>query len=188
MNPDEATTVYDGKYISVTRERWGVREREVVHRADVAVIVAVDVEGFVTLVRQFREAARRPVLEIPAGTIEGGEEPLETARRELLEETGLRGGRWRAGPIWWTTPGFCREQAHLFFAEELERGEASPDEGEVLEIVRWPRAELSSRIGELDDAKTILGLLLYLEELRRSEEPAGAAPAASPASEKPGPS
>ena len=188
MNPDEATTVYDGKYISVTRERWGVREREIVHRADVAVIVAVDVDGFVTLVRQLREAARRPVLEIPAGTIEGGEEPLETARRELLEETGLHGGRWRAGPGWWTTPGFCRERAHLFFAEELERGEASPDEGEVLEIVRWPLAELSSRIRELDDAKTILGLMLYVEELRRSEEPDGAPPAVSAASEKPGPS
>ena len=128
MKPDEATTVYDGEYISVTRERWGARVREIVHRADVVAIVAVDVDGFVTLVRQLREAARRPVLEIPAGTIEGGEEPLETARRELLEETGLHGGRWRAGPGWWTTPGFCRERAHLFFAEDLERGQASPDE------------------------------------------------------------
>jgi ADP-ribose pyrophosphatase len=177
VKPDEAQTVYDGEHLSVTRERWGTRVREIVHRADVVAIVAVDTEGYVTLVRQLREAARRPLLEIPAGRIEGDDGPLETARRELDEETGLHGGRWHAGPIWWTTPGFCQERVHLYFAEELERGEAHPDEGEELEIVRWPRAELASRIGELDDAKTLVGLMLYLAELERR---AGAADPASP--------
>jgi ADP-ribose pyrophosphatase len=140
--------------------------REIVDRPDVVAVVAVDRDGFVTLVRQLREAARRELVEIPAGRIEPGEDPLETARRELREETGLHGGRWRTGPIWWTTPGFCRERVHLFFAEELERGEAEPDEGEDLEVVRMTRDEVAARIGELEDAKTLLGLLLYLQTAR----------------------
>jgi ADP-ribose pyrophosphatase len=187
VKPDETTAVYEGEHLSVTRERWGVREREVVHRADVAAIVAVDTDGCVTLVRQVREAARRPLLEIPAGRIEGDDGPLETAKRELKEETGLHGGRWQAGPIWWTTPGFCSERVHLYFAEELEQGEAHPEEGEELEIVRWPCAELASRIGELDDAKTLLGLLLYLAELeRRAAAEDAASPLPGAASERPG--
>ena len=104
----------------------------------------------------------------------GEKRPVHVTKRQLLrnldrrlrEETGLHGGHWSPGPVWWTTPGFCRERVHLFFAEGLERGEASPDEGEELEIVRWPRAELAGRIHELDDAKTMLGLLLYLERNR----------------------
>jgi ADP-ribose pyrophosphatase len=166
MSPDESAVVYEGDYLSVARERWGTRVREIVDRPDVVAVVAVDRDGFVTLVRQLREAARRELVEIPAGRIEPGEDPLETARRELREETGLHGGRWRTGPIWWTTPGFCRERVHLFFAEELERGEAEPDEGEDLEVVRMTRDEVAARIGELEDAKTLLGLLLYLQTAR----------------------
>jgi ADP-ribose pyrophosphatase len=166
VNPDASTRLYDGEYISVVLERWGTREREIVDRPDVVAVVAVDRDGYVTLVRQFREAVRREMVEIPAGRIEAGEDPLETAKRELREETGLHGGRWRAGPVWWTTPGFCRERVHLFFAEELEPGEPEPDEGEDIELVRWPSGELAARIGELDDAKTLLGLFLYVEELR----------------------
>ena len=165
MKADDVKVVYQGEHLVVSVERWGGRTREIVDRPDVVAVIAVDREGFVTLVRQFREAARRPLLEIPAGRIEGGEDPLATAKRELREETGLHGGHWRAGPVWWTTPGFCRERVHLFFAEELEQGDSAPDEGEDLEVVRWPRAELAARIPELDDAKTLIGLLLYLEQV-----------------------
>jgi ADP-ribose pyrophosphatase len=162
MRPDAAETVYSGEWLGVTRERWGRRRREIVERADVVAVVAVDCEGCVTLVRQLREAARRPLVELPAGRIEQGEEPLATARRELEEETGLRGGRWRAGPVWWSTPGFCRERVHLFFAEGLERGEPSPADDEQIELVRWPVSAAASHLEELEDAKTLAGLLLYL--------------------------
>ena len=109
-----------------------------------------------------REATRGSLLEIPAGTAEPGEEPLTTAQRELHEECGLTGGRWSELGAFWTTPGFCREQMHLFFAEGLDRGEASPEGDEELEVVRWARDEIAAKVSEIEDAKTLAGLLLYL--------------------------
>ena len=166
MKPDAARQVYSSPWLAVTVEQWGEREREIVERGEVVAVVAVDLEDRVVLVRQLREAARRPLLEIPAGRIEEGEEPLATAKRELEEETGLRGGTWRAGPIWWTTPGFCRERVHLYVAEGLESGDPSPDDGEEIEVVRWPLEEVRARVGELEDGKSLVGLLLYLAEER----------------------
>jgi ADP-ribose pyrophosphatase len=162
MRPDEARTVYDGDLVDVTLERWGDHEREIVEHLGAVAIVAVDGEGRVTLVRQLREPARKPLLELPAGTLEEGEEPAATARRELEEETGLRGGEWREAASFYTTPGFCRERMHLFFAERVEEGEASPAADEQVEVVRWPLEEVEARLGEIEDAKTLAGLLLYL--------------------------
>jgi ADP-ribose diphosphatase len=155
-------TVYDGKLFDVTVEEWNGREREIVEHPGAVAMVAVDAEGYVTLVRQLREATGGELLEIPAGTREPGEEPLQTARRELQEETGLTGGEWREVTAFWTTPGFTRERMTLFFAEGVEPGEASPEEDESFELVRWPVAEIESRLGEIEDAKSLVGLLLYL--------------------------
>jgi ADP-ribose pyrophosphatase len=160
--PDESRTVYDGKLLDVTLERWGEHEREIVEHPGAVAIVALDGDDRVTLVRQLREPARRRLLELPAGTCEAGEEPLATAQRELHEECGLRGGRWRELASFWTTPGFCREQMHLYLAEDVEQGEADADPDEEIELVRWPAAEIASRLGEVEDAKTLAGLLLYL--------------------------
>jgi ADP-ribose pyrophosphatase len=162
MTPDEARTVYEGKLFDVTLERWGDQEREIVEHPGAVAIVAVDREGCLTLVRQRREAARKELLELPAGTLEEGETPLESAQRELEEETGLRGGRWHEAVAFYTTPGFCRERMHLFFAEELERGNANPADDEELELVRWRTEEIPARLAEVEDAKTLVGLSLYL--------------------------
>jgi len=163
MKPDDSRTVYDGKLFDVTVERWGEHEREIVEHPGAVAIVAVDTEGSVALVRQRREAARKALLELPAGTLEEGEAPLDSARRELEEETGLNGGEWRELAAFYTTPGFCRERMHLFAAEGVERGAASPEDDEELELVRWRVDEIASRLNEIEDAKTLAGLLLYLQ-------------------------
>jgi ADP-ribose pyrophosphatase len=161
MKPDSTQTVYDGKLFDVTLEQWGEHEREIVEHPGAVAIVAVDREGQVALVRQRREAARKELLELPAGTLKEGESPLECAQRELEEETGLHGGSWREVVAFYTTPGFCRERMHLFFAVEVEPGPASPEDDEELELVGWPVGEIAERLTELEDAKTILGLALY---------------------------
>jgi ADP-ribose pyrophosphatase len=163
VKPDESRTVYQGRLLGLTVERWGENEREIVEHPGAVAIVAVDADGFVWLVRQLREATRGRLLEIPAGTAEPGEEPLETARRELQEECGLTGGEWRRLAAFWTTPGFCRERMVLFAAEGVEPGEPSPAEDEELEIVRRPVGEIAALLGEIEDAKTLAGLLLYLQ-------------------------
>ncbi len=109
-------------------------------------------------VRQLREATRGKLLEIPAGTREPGEEPLATAQRELQEECGLTGGTWTLLGGFWTTPGFSREYMHVFLAEGVERGDASPEEDEDLELLLLPFPD----IPEIEDAKTLAALYLYV--------------------------
>jgi ADP-ribose pyrophosphatase len=132
----------------------------VVHPGSVA-IVAVDKQNRVVLVEQYRQPARKTLLELPAGVREEGEEALETAQRELKEECGLHGGEWEEVASAWTTPGFVREEMTLFIATGLDEGEADPDEGEDVKIVRRPVSELPQLIRETEDLKTLAGLLLY---------------------------
>ena len=162
FEPDSARQVYEGRLLGLTVEQWGENEREIVEHPGAVAIVAVDDEGYVALVRQLREPARKCLLELPAGTAEPGEEPLATAQRELKEECGLSGGEWRELATFWTTPGFCRERMHVFAAEGVQRGEAAPAADEDLELVRWRVADVEERLGEIEDAKTLAGLLLYL--------------------------
>jgi ADP-ribose pyrophosphatase len=167
VKPDDTRTVYDGKLFDVVLERWGDHEREIVEHPGAVAIVAVDDDGMLALVRQRREATRNELLELPAGTLEDGEEPLASAKRELEEETGLTGGTWRELAAFYTTPGFCRERMHLFLAEGVQHGEANPEEDEQLELVRWRRDKVEDRLGEIEDAKTLAGLLLYLRQTAR---------------------
>jgi ADP-ribose pyrophosphatase len=164
VKAESSRTVYDGTVFDVVVERWGGREREIVEHRGAVAIVAVDADDRVVFVRQLREPARRELLELPAGTLEPGEDLLASARRELAEETGLTGGDWRAGPSFWTTPGFCNELMHLFFAENVDEGPQRLEDDEQIELVRIPVAELPVRLGELEDAKTLVGVLLVLRE------------------------
>lgn len=165
--PDSARNVYDGRLLGLTVERWGEHEREIVEHPGSVAVVAVDDEGCVALVRQLREPTRKRLLELPAGTAEAGEEPLATAQRELQEECGLTGGEWEELAAFWTTPGFCRERMHVFAAVGVGRGKASPAADEELELVRWRVDEIGDRLDEIEDAKTLVGLLLYLRTLPR---------------------
>ena len=154
--------VWDGTLFDVVVERWGDKVREIAEHPGSVAIVAIDRKGRLVLARQFREAARRTLLELPAGRLDVGEIPLDAARRELAEETGLHGGSWRQLRVIQPSPGFVREPVTLFLAEDLEEGEADRDDGEELELVRLARADVETELDELEDAKTLVGVLLYL--------------------------
>ena len=164
MKPDESRRVFEGRRISVDVERWGDHEREIVRHPGAVAIIAVDADRRVTLVRQLREPVRKHLLELPAGTCEPDEDALATAKRELVEEAGLGGGEWRLAASFFSTPGFCDELVRLYIAEGVEPTERAPQEDEEIELVQVAVAELADLLPEIEDAKTLAGLLLYLRE------------------------
>lgn len=136
------------------------RREIVAHRPAVAVVPLLP-DARVLLVRQFRYAVGKSLLEIPAGILEPGETPRRGAIRELREETGYRAGRLRSLGSVLTSPGFCRERIHLFWADALEvAGAPAPDDDERVTPVclSWKRAMQMVRNGEIEDAKTVLAL------------------------------
>lgn len=135
-------------------------EREIVRHPGAAVLLPVTADGRVILIRQFRYAAGETLLEVPAGTIDPGETPEETAGRELVEETGYHAGRLEKLAEFFPSPGILAERMHLFLATELEKREASPDADESLELVElpWERALALEPGKDVRDAKTIVAL------------------------------
>ena len=158
--------IWQGRLFSVVEETWGELRRQIVEHPGSVAVVAIDSEGRLVLARQFREAARAELLELPAGVLDPGEIPLDAARRELAEETGLHGGEWQELRVIHPSPGFLREPVTLFLAEGLEEGEPSTDTNEEVELVRFRVDELPSLLDELEDAKTLVGVLLYLRTRR----------------------
>jgi ADP-ribose pyrophosphatase len=153
-------TLYEGPVFRIERREG----RDVVVHAPVAAVLAIDGDDRLTLVRQHRVPVESSLLELPAGFIEPGESPLEAARRELAEETGLHSGEWRAAATFYTSAGFTDERVHLFVATGLEPGDATPTEDERLEIVRVPVADAAGLIEVCEDAKTVIGLLLLARD------------------------
>ena len=144
----------------------------VVSHPGAVAIVPVFENGDVTLLRQFRPALGREIIEIPAGTLEPGETPLATARREIAEETGYRARRWSKLGDFYTAPGFCTERMHLYSARDLTPAEAEKDTDEIIRPLRVPfrRALEWVRRRRIRDAKSIAGLLLYHEQRRKASK------------------
>jgi ADP-ribose pyrophosphatase len=136
-------------------------EIELIRHGGAAAVVPVFEDGTVLLIRQYRHAAGRYLLEIPAGRLEPGEQPEDCARRELQEETGYRAARLTLLLPLLTTPGFTDECISLFLAEGLEAGEAALEADECIERVRVPFPVVLEllRTGGLVDAKSIVGLM-----------------------------
>ena len=134
--------------------------REVVEHPGAVVVIAVDEEDRVYLVRQYRHPIRQYLLELPAGTLEPGEEPLAAARRELREEVGLLAGKWTRLGSFFSSPGFVSEHLHAFLAQELVETDREPDDDEDITVVLYPRAELLQHLDEIPDAKSLAALCL----------------------------
>ena len=166
---------FTGRIIRAGTERFRHADGEEVDRDKVwhpgAVgILAVDDEH-VWLTRQPREAAGAIAsLEVPAGKLDvPGEPPIETARRELVEEIGKVAARWRELFAFWSSPGFTDERVWLYLATELSDadGGAAPEEHERIEIVPWPLGDLDAAIAACEDSKSLIALLfLQAERLR----------------------
>ena len=123
----------------------------------------MDEKGRILLVRQYRLAARQSMWELPAGSIDPGEKPLQTARRELVEETGYRAKKWTKIAEFYPSPGFLTEKMTIYLATGLTAGEAKPMEDERIET-RWFKAKKIDemiRSGKIMDAKTNVGFLRW---------------------------
>lgn len=175
MNLEEKTVssreVWHGKVFSVlindvTLPDGSSGTREVVRHPGGVGICALN-GGNIVLVRQFRYAAGKPLLEIPAGRLEAGEDPVAAGLRELREETGYTAGKYEYFGRILPTPGYDTEVIHLVLAEELTAGDTSPDPGEFVETVEIPlqTAVDMALNGEIEDAKTICALLRLFPRL-----------------------
>ncbi len=162
--------IYRGKRLSVEKREITLpngkkKERVVVHPGGAVAILPVEGDDCY-LIRQYRFAIGRYILEAPAGTIEKGEEPPETACRELIEETGMRAETFV--PLGWiySSPGYTDEQIWLYLARDLvPSSKYDMDDDEVIEVVRVPVRDLETMIadGRIVDAKTICLICRYLQ-------------------------
>ncbi|HSY34949.1 MAG TPA: NUDIX hydrolase [Acidobacteriaceae bacterium] len=173
-------TVYQGNVFWVTRdeveEPGGVKAtRDVIRHNGSVVVLAVDTETNpkdpgILLIRQYRHAAGKLMLELPAGRIEPGEKLIPAARRELIEETGYRAKRWSHHCNYYASPGFLTETMTILLAEGLTQGEAAPEDDEKIELHMTPLSEVLRliRAGKIEDGKTLIGVLIY-DDLWRSK-------------------
>jgi ADP-ribose pyrophosphatase len=158
--------LYRGKIVNVRQDRvrlpgGGITFREIVEHPGAVAVLAVDGRGGVVMVRQFRQAAGAVLLEVPAGKLAPGEDPLQCARRELAEETGLQAEHWEQLTWFYVSPGFCEERIYLYLARGLSKaGPAAADEDEnvAVEIVPAGEARRLAAGGGIRDAKTLIAL------------------------------
>ena len=167
--------LYTGPVFTVTKDDILLPDgtqgyRDLVHSLGGVVILPLDGEGNVTLVRQFRYAHGRVLLEAVAGKLEKGEEPFPAAQRELREETGFTAAQWDFLGAIETSPGFLTEKLYLYLARGLTGGQMDLDEGEFLEPVRFGLEEAAAMAadGRISDAKT-LAVLLRARHLLKGE-------------------
>ena len=162
--------IYQGRAVklrvdTVVRPDGRETTREIVEHSDCVAIVALDGNDNVLLVNQFRKPAEKELLEIPAGGIEPGEDPVATVQRELQEETGYRSGRVERMGGFYSAPGYCTEYLYLYLATELTPSQLYAEDTDEIELVPVPLSQIPELIasGRICDAKSIAGLLTFLE-------------------------
>lgn len=140
---------------------------DVVEHHGSVVILPIDAEGNLLLVRQYRHAAGKDLLELPAGTLEPDEEPLACAQREIREETGMAANEWINLGSFYLAPGYSTELMHVYLARDLYESPLEPDQFEFLQVERIPRDKIADlvRRGGLPDSKSLAALYLALPYL-----------------------
>ncbi len=166
--------VYSGKIISVVKDtvempNGRIATREVVQHGGAAAMIPVTDEGKIIFVRQYRHPALKETLEIPAGTIEKGEKPLECAVREIEEETSFKAGKITPLIEFYSAIGFCQEILYVYVCENLVKGNFNLDEDELINTETHTLDEAIDMIftGEICDSKTVAALLAYKEKCQR---------------------
>lgn len=161
-------TIFEGKIVKVTLDQarlpnGRLAEREVVYHPGGVAVLALEEDGTVYLVRQFRYPIQRELLELPAGKLDHGtqEDHLLGAKRELSEETGLEASDWTYLGSALASPGFCDEELHMYLARGLRKTGQHLDEDEFLDVVAMPFDQLASQVmdGTITDAKTVAATL-----------------------------
>lgn len=137
--------------------------REIIRHPGAVVLLPILDDGRVVLIRNYRLSIDQPLIELPAGTLEPGEDPLETAHRELAEETGYRARSVELLTAFFASPGILDEKMRLYLATGLEPGPRELQAGEEIELmpVPWKEALAMAGDGRIQDAKTLVGLLFY---------------------------
>jgi len=160
--------IYDGRVVKLRVDTVNIpggrqTRREVVEHIDCVAIVAVDADDNVLLVKQFRKPVEKELLEIPAGGIEPGEDPVTTVRREMQEETGYLPQKVERLGGFYSAPGYCTEYLHLYLAADLTPSQLYAEDTESIKLVRVPISQIPSLIasGSICDAKSVAGLLIY---------------------------
>lgn len=173
----ESKQIYEGRRVSLRVDKVvlpGGREttREIAAYPDCVAIVAVDDEDNVILVRQYRHAVGRELLELPAGGIEPGEEPAHSALRELEEETGYTARRIERIGGAYTAPGYSTEFMHLFMAEGLEPGPSRAEDDEIIQVMPTPVGRIRGMMesGEICDGKSVIGLLTLISTMEKDRK------------------
>ena len=162
----ESREVYKGRVLrlrvdTVALPNGKTSLREVVEHPGGVAVFAMDDQGRVALVRQYRYPMGEETLELPAGKLEPGEDPRDSGLRELAEETGLVPGTFEDMGCLYSSPGILAERIYLYFAKDLTQGPTHPDDGEFVETVWLPYQDLvdKARRGEIKDGKTLVGIL-----------------------------
>ncbi len=159
--------IYEGRILNLRKDKVHVKDgktsyREIVEHNGGVALAAITNEGKMVMVRQFRKAAEKAVLEVPAGKIEKGEDHRLTAERELKEETGYSAEKIEFVTAFYSSIGYSTEMIYLYLATNLTPGETEFDDNESIEIIEYELADLKKMVlsGEIEDAKTIAAILL----------------------------
>ncbi len=175
-NTISSERIYEGRILNLRKDKVHVKDgktsyREIVEHNGGVALAAVTRDGKMVMVRQYRKAAEKAVLEVPAGKIEREEDHRITAERELKEETGYSAGRIEYITSFYSSIGYSTEVIYLYYATDLTPGDTDFDDNESIEILEYDLKALKGMVfsGEIEDAKTIAAILL-VESIMEKEK------------------